>query len=108
MMGLSVLSPTANQPLLLRRALKSVARQSGVDQIQEVLVSENLKNWESENICRQFTNLPIRYLCIDLVGLWRGYLTDDVSPENVDSKMLLRGCHGNRREPHEAVEVHRR
>jgi glycosyltransferase involved in cell wall biosynthesis len=62
---ISVLIPTANQPLFLKMALQSVARQTAVDRIEEILVSENLMNRESEAVCKQFKNLPIRYILQD-------------------------------------------
>ena len=65
MKPISVVIPTANQPEFLNTALQSVARQSAVDQIEEVLVSENLLNRESEKVCKGFRGLPIRYILRD-------------------------------------------
>jgi glycosyltransferase involved in cell wall biosynthesis len=58
---ISVLIPTANEPRFLKMALQSVARQTAVNQIEEILVSENLMNRESEAVCGQFKDLPLRY-----------------------------------------------
>ena len=65
MKPISVLIPTANQPGFLETALQSVAHQTAVDQIEEVLVSENLMNGESERVCKRFKSLPIRYIFQD-------------------------------------------
>lgn len=65
MKPISVLIPTANQPGFLETALQSVAHQTAADQIEEVLVSENLMNRESERVCKRFKGLPIRYIFQD-------------------------------------------
>jgi hypothetical protein len=65
--SISVLIPTAHQPTFLKTALESVAAQSAVDHIQEVLVSENLMDPGSEVVCKQFKRLPIRYIFRDPV-----------------------------------------
>ena len=65
MKPISVLIPTANQPRFLKTALQSVARQTAVNQIEEILVSENLKNRESERVCNHFKALPIKYIYQD-------------------------------------------
>jgi glycosyltransferase involved in cell wall biosynthesis len=65
MKPISVIIPTANQPEFLETALQSVARQSAVAQIEEVVVSENLLNRESEQVCKRFSGLPIRYIFQD-------------------------------------------
>jgi hypothetical protein len=57
--------PTANQPGFLETALQSIARQTAAKHIEEVLVSENLMNRESEAVCRRFKDLPIKYLFQD-------------------------------------------
>ena len=65
MKPLSVIIPTANQPKLLKTALESVLSQTVVDQIEEVVVSENLRNRESEEVCKRFKELPIQYIFQD-------------------------------------------
>src|SRR5688572_22058244 len=62
---ISVLVPTANHPKFLETALQSIARQTAIDKIEEVLVSENLLDRESEAVCKKFPNLPIRYILQD-------------------------------------------
>lgn len=59
---LTVLIPTAARPAMLRTALASVASQSAVDQISQVIVSENGGSRESEAVCTEFPALPITYL----------------------------------------------
>ena len=58
----SVVIPTANHPTFLRTALESVSAQTGTDSIEEVIVSENGGRRDSEKICAEFGNLPIRYI----------------------------------------------
>ncbi|HEY8176706.1 MAG TPA: glycosyltransferase family A protein [Gemmatimonadaceae bacterium] len=62
MKPISVVIPTARQPALLECALRSVARQTAADQIEEVLVSENLGDVRSREVCGRFAELPIRYV----------------------------------------------
>lgn len=59
---ITVLVPTANRPVLLASALASIARQSALARVTNVLVSENAGARESEGVCRQYASLPIRYL----------------------------------------------
>lgn len=47
---------------MLRDALVSVERQTRLDSIEKVVVSENGGNRDSEAICNQFSSLPIEYL----------------------------------------------
>ncbi|MDB5336972.1 MAG: glycosyltransferase family 2 protein [Planctomycetaceae bacterium] len=54
--------PTADRPKMLRTALHSVASQSALSGVDEVLVIENLGNRESENVCKEFPQLPIKYV----------------------------------------------
>lgn len=54
--------PTASRPDLLRTALQSVANQSRLDLISEILVSENGGDSRSFNVCQEFPNLRIRYI----------------------------------------------
>jgi len=62
---ITVLIPTANRPKMLRTALRSVAAQSALVAVAEIVVIENLGNRESESVCREFPNLPIRYIFRD-------------------------------------------
>jgi glycosyltransferase involved in cell wall biosynthesis len=62
MKPISVVIPTARQPALLECALRSVGRQTAVNQIEEVLVSENLGDVRSRAVCERFAQLPIRYV----------------------------------------------
>jgi hypothetical protein len=59
---LSVIVPTYNRPQFLRSSLRSVARQTARRLITEVIVSENGDCDESELVCREFPQLPIRYV----------------------------------------------
>jgi glycosyltransferase involved in cell wall biosynthesis len=65
MTSISVLLPTANRPAMLRNALRSVAAQTSLSRVAEVVVIENLGNRESEAVCQEFTQLPIRYFFRD-------------------------------------------
>jgi hypothetical protein len=58
----TVLIPTHKRPDLLRCALESVRNQSRIDLIAEIIVSENSDDPRSELVCRDFLNLPIRFL----------------------------------------------
>jgi glycosyltransferase involved in cell wall biosynthesis len=62
MPDICVLIPTANRPHLLANALASVACQTAVRRIAEVVVMENSGNRASEETCKKFPNLPIRYV----------------------------------------------
>lgn len=62
MKSISVIIPTANRPQFLVTALQSVARQTAVHEIEEVIVSENMGNRASQTVCENFPALPIRYL----------------------------------------------
>jgi glycosyltransferase involved in cell wall biosynthesis len=57
-----VLILTCNRPAFLREALESVRRQTARDRIAQVVVSENSANGDSEDLCRQFPDLPIDYV----------------------------------------------
>ncbi len=50
---------------MLRCALESIASQSAVGSIAQLLVIENLGNSESGEVCRQFANLPVEYVLRD-------------------------------------------
>lgn len=65
MKPISVVIPTAREPEFLRCAIGSVARQSIVHDIEEVLVSENLGDLRSRAVCERFPQLPIRYVLQD-------------------------------------------
>jgi len=62
MPDISILIPTANRPQFLTNSLVSVARQSLINRIAEVVVMENGGNRASEQICKRFPQLPIRYV----------------------------------------------
>lgn len=59
---ITVIIPTCNRPAFLRDALDSVRTQTAQSAITQVIVSENSTNEESEEVCRQFPDLPIDYL----------------------------------------------
>jgi hypothetical protein len=65
MTTLSVLVPTANRPGMLRTALRSIAAQTAVSAVGEVVVIENLGNRESGRVCQEFPQLPISYVFRD-------------------------------------------
>lgn len=62
---ISVVVPTANRPGLLPNTLRSIARQSALDQIDEVIVSENLGCVETGLVCDRFPELPITFIMQD-------------------------------------------
>jgi len=64
-MQISVFLPTADRPDFLRMALSSVAAQTALSQVYEVVVIENLGNRDSEKVCSEFSELPIRYIFRD-------------------------------------------
>jgi hypothetical protein len=47
---------------MLRDALESIRRQSAVDAVARIVVSENGLNEESGKVCAEFPDLPIVYL----------------------------------------------
>ena len=65
MKPVSVIIPTANRPKFLEEALSSVAQQTALSEIEEVIVSENGSNHESQAVCAKFKSLPIRYIFQD-------------------------------------------
>jgi hypothetical protein len=60
--SITVLIPTYKRPDFLRSALESVLNQSRLDLIAEIIVSENSDDTRSELVCRDFLDLPIRFL----------------------------------------------
>ena len=62
---ITVLIPTAKRPDLLANALRSVAEQTALRQITEIIVSESAGDSRSGGVCRQFPNLPITYILRD-------------------------------------------
>lgn len=59
----TVLLPTINRPAFLRVALESIARQTAVARIRQVLVSENAAGRDSESIVAAFADrLPVRFV----------------------------------------------
>jgi hypothetical protein len=61
-MRLTVMVPTHRRPAMLRSALASIANQSSVSQIAEVIVSENSDDVRSRDVCLEFSDLPIRHV----------------------------------------------
>jgi hypothetical protein len=61
-MTISVIIPTFDRPQYLLSALRSVASQSRVDLINEVIVSENGNLCDSIDVCTLFPELPIVYI----------------------------------------------
>jgi glycosyltransferase involved in cell wall biosynthesis len=59
---ITVLIPTFNRPHLLRIALDSVARQTYLQHISKVIVSENGHNINSKYVCDEFPQLNIEYV----------------------------------------------
>lgn len=57
----TVLIPTAARPETLEMTLRGVERQTAVGEIAEVIVSENLSDERSREVCRKFPELPISY-----------------------------------------------
>ena len=65
---ITVLIPTANRPDLLRTALRSVQRQTELSKVTKIIVSEHLGNRASEQVCKEFDDLPIQYFYRDPLG----------------------------------------
>ncbi len=59
---LTILIPTAGRPDTLRTALESVHRQTGRARIAQVIVSENLGDPRSREVCSRFPDLPIQHV----------------------------------------------
>lgn len=59
----SVWIPTYKRPAMLRTALRSVASQTAVKSIREVVVIENGLDERSREVCAEFGELPITYSC---------------------------------------------
>src|ERR1700685_1735631 len=58
----TILIPTAKRPDMLATALRSVSEQTAVNEIAEVIVSENAGDSRSREVCQQFPGLPIKYI----------------------------------------------
>jgi glycosyltransferase involved in cell wall biosynthesis len=58
---ISLILPTASRPSMLRTALESVAHQTARDKIDRIFVSENGGNRDSEDVCAEFSSLPVTY-----------------------------------------------
>ncbi len=54
--------PTHRRPDFLRSALESVRNQSRLDLVLEIVVSENSEDPRSEVVCREFQDLPVRFI----------------------------------------------
>lgn len=61
-MRISVIIPTYRRPAYLRSALESIANQSRLGAIAEIIVSENSDDAESLAVVRSFPGLPIRHI----------------------------------------------
>jgi hypothetical protein len=61
-MEISVVIPTRKRPEYLRSALSSVAAQTRLGSVCDVIVSENGNDERSKDVCSEFTKLPIRYV----------------------------------------------
>ena len=61
-MEISVVIPTHKRPEFLRSALSSVAAQTRLDLVHEVIISENGNDDRSSKVCEEFSELPLRYL----------------------------------------------
>ena len=61
-MKLSVLLPTCRRPDMLNSALRSIAMQSALSQVSEIIVIENGLDRQSESVCDEFPLLPINYV----------------------------------------------
>jgi hypothetical protein len=61
----TVVIPTAARPETLETTLRSVARQTARDEIDRVVVSENLGDLRSRQVCAAFSELPIEYVVQD-------------------------------------------
>ncbi len=59
---ITILIPTAERPIMLATALRSVAEQTAVNEITEIIVSESAGDPRSRDVCRQFPSLPIQYI----------------------------------------------
>ena len=59
---ISIIIPTANRPEMLRTALRSIAAQTALSRIEEIIVSENVADKGSSQVCAEFAQLPIRYI----------------------------------------------
>ena len=65
MTRISVVVPTADRPDLLRTTLASIARQSALALVEEVIVSENLGSLETAAVCEEFPEIPITFVMQD-------------------------------------------
>jgi glycosyltransferase involved in cell wall biosynthesis len=61
-MEISIVIPTKRRPEFLRSALLSIQKQTRIDIVREVIVSENGDATESRNVCNEFPTLPIRHI----------------------------------------------
>src|SRR5580658_10308150 len=59
---ITVVIPAAGRPQFLSCLLDSIQRQSAIDRVAEIIVSEDSGNRESKNIVAKFKELPIRYV----------------------------------------------
>jgi glycosyltransferase involved in cell wall biosynthesis len=74
MRNLTVIICTCNRPVFLREALASIERQSAVQCIDKVIVSENGMTRRSEVICAAFSSFPVEYIYQEQKLLYREHL----------------------------------
>ncbi|MBA2623459.1 MAG: glycosyltransferase family 2 protein [Chthoniobacterales bacterium] len=63
----TVVIPTFDRPQMLRTALRSIARQTALHQIERVIVSECVAGSESKRVCEEFPSVSIEYIVRDRV-----------------------------------------
>jgi hypothetical protein len=64
-LDITVVLPTAARPDMLRTALDSVAHQTAVSAVSQVIVIENKQERASGDICKLYSLLPIQYVFRD-------------------------------------------
>lgn len=62
---INVIITTFRRPAMLRTALRSIAKQTRLDLVSRVVVSENGGDRGSDAVCREFPGLPIDYIFRD-------------------------------------------
>lgn len=62
---ITVVIPTAGRPELLEFTLGSVRAQTAIEEVAKVIVSENLSDSRSRDVCARFPDLPIEYVIQD-------------------------------------------
>jgi glycosyltransferase involved in cell wall biosynthesis len=59
--GCTIVLPTTNRPCMLRNVLESIRRQTALDRVTRVIVSENAGGSQTASVCAEFPDLPIEY-----------------------------------------------